>query len=106
MVATRCDSYACSAMRRSTASNPTRARAGDIVSRSKTQERNSSRSRYRTQTAASNSTSFAEGWDLSGSIKKPKLHVEMMPWCTFDEKITVATKRLDTWAREYDVERA
>ena len=40
------------------------------------------------------------GWDLSGSIKKPKKHLAMNPWCTFDETIQVKTKRLDTWCRE------
>ncbi len=45
-----------------------------------------------------------KGWDLSGSIKKPKEHLVQHPWCTFDEKIRVETRRLDTWCREEGVE--
>jgi 2-O-methyltransferase len=41
-----------------------------------------------------------EGWDLSGSIKKPKKHLEAHPWCKFEKAIQVKTKRLDTWCRE------
>jgi 2-O-methyltransferase len=44
------------------------------------------------------------GWDLSGSIKKPKRHLEVYPWCTFNDSITVKTKRLDTWCREEGIE--
>lgn len=44
------------------------------------------------------------GWDLSGSIKRPKEHLLTHPWCTFDETITVKTKRLDTWCREEGVD--
>ena len=41
-----------------------------------------------------------KGWDASGSIRMPKRHLDAAPWCRFDESITVATKRLDTWFRE------
>jgi 2-O-methyltransferase len=43
------------------------------------------------------------GWDLSGSIKKPKKALEIHPWCTFDKTIVVKTKRLDTWCQEQGV---
>jgi 2-O-methyltransferase len=43
------------------------------------------------------------GWDLSGSIKKPKEHLVTHPWCTFNETIAVTTKKLDTWCREEGV---
>lgn len=45
-----------------------------------------------------------KGWDLSGSIKKPTGHLEMHPWCTFNESIVVKTKRLDTWCRDEGIE--
>ena len=45
-----------------------------------------------------------KGWDLSGSIKKPKEHLVMHPWCTFSGTITVKTKKLDTWCREEGIE--
>jgi len=44
-----------------------------------------------------------EGWDLSGSLRKPKQHVDAHPWCTFGETITVRTMKLDTWAKENGV---
>jgi FkbM family methyltransferase len=43
------------------------------------------------------------GWDLSGSIKKPKEHLALHPWCTFGEPITIQTKKLDTWRSEESV---
>ncbi|GEM_PF-1258177 len=43
------------------------------------------------------------GWDLSGSIKQPKEHLIVNPWCTFAHAITVKTKKLDTWCREEGV---
>ena len=44
------------------------------------------------------------GWDLSGSIKRPKKHLKVHPWCTFKERITVSTKKLDTWRREEGID--
>jgi FkbM family methyltransferase len=40
---------------------------------------------------------FPDGWDLSGSLRPPKLHLEEHPWVTFDSKIHVRTKMLDSW---------
>lgn len=45
------------------------------------------------------------GWDLSGSINKPKHHLEQHPWCSFEKKMTVRTVKLDTWCREQGVGR-
>lgn len=38
-----------------------------------------------------------EGWDLSGSIKKPTGHIEANPWCTFEKSINVSCMTLDSW---------
>jgi FkbM family methyltransferase len=32
-------------------------------------------------------------WDKSGSIRKPKEHLEVVPWCIFDQTIRVPTQR-------------
>ena len=40
------------------------------------------------------------GWDLSGSIRAPKEHLDMHPWCRFDAGIDVAVTRLDSWRRQ------
>lgn len=42
-------------------------------------------------------------WDLSGSIRKPKKHLQMHPWVTFNEGIKVETRSLDAWYEEQGV---
>ena len=39
-----------------------------------------------------------EGWDSSGSIRAPKRHLQLHPWCSFGPGIEVPITRLDTWA--------
>ncbi len=45
-----------------------------------------------------------EGWDLSGSIRKPKDHLLVDPLVTFDQTITVKTTTLDAWCAEHGIE--
>ena len=40
----------------------------------------------------------AKDWDQSGSIRKPKRHLETWPTVTFDKQIEVPIVRLDDWA--------
>jgi len=47
---------------------------------------------------------YPEGWDLSGSIRKPKLHLELYPWCKFNKTIRIQTKKLDTWCMEEGID--
>lgn len=44
------------------------------------------------------------GWDLSGSIRRPKNHLRHHPWCLFGEPVTVPIVRLDTWAATRDID--
>jgi FkbM family methyltransferase len=44
-----------------------------------------------------------EGWDFSGSIRRPKNHLERYPWVKFEKTITVSTCRLDDWCAENDI---
>lgn len=46
-----------------------------------------------------------ESWDFSGSIRKPKNHLIVHPWCKFEKNIIVQTKTLDLWCREQGVDR-
>ena len=46
-----------------------------------------------------------EGWDMSGSIRAPKQHLQTHPWCSFGPAIEVAITRLDTWARKHAPDR-
>jgi FkbM family methyltransferase len=48
---------------------------------------------------------YPAGWDQSGSIRKPKKHLEVFDWCRFDKTIRVQTRKLDTWCREEGIER-
>ena len=50
------------------------------------------------------SEKMPNGWDLSGSIRKPKGHIELIPWVTFNQGITVKTKTLDTWCKEQGID--
>jgi 2-O-methyltransferase len=44
------------------------------------------------------------GWDLSGSIHRPKEHLNVYPWCEFNREIKVKTRSLDSWRAETGVE--
>jgi len=40
-------------------------------------------------------------WDRSSSIRPPTAHLEIHPWCTFDQKMIVPVRSLDSWYSEY-----
>jgi FkbM family methyltransferase len=44
-----------------------------------------------------------DGWDLSGSIREPKKHLEVYPWVRFGKEITVSTSTLDAWCDEHGI---
>jgi len=46
-----------------------------------------------------------EGWDCSGSIRKPKNHLIVHPWCKFEKNIIIETKTLDTWRKEQGIDK-
>ena len=45
-----------------------------------------------------------KGWDYSGSIRKPTGHLDVHPWCTFDQIIKVKTRTLDGWCQQHGVD--
>jgi 2-O-methyltransferase len=45
-----------------------------------------------------------DGWDQSGSIRRPKNHLVEYPWVKFDKITTVNTRRLDDWCIDNNVE--
>jgi FkbM family methyltransferase len=47
---------------------------------------------------------WPEGWDFSGSIRKPKEHLKEYPWVTFERSIAVKTATLDGWCREHNID--
>lgn len=44
-----------------------------------------------------------QGWDHSGSIRKPKTHLEVWPWVKFERQIPVPMMRLDDWATQHQI---
>lgn len=42
-------------------------------------------------------------WDQSGSIRKPKSHIQVWPWVKFQDQIEVPIVRLDDWANEQGI---
>jgi hypothetical protein len=45
-----------------------------------------------------------QGWDHSGSIRKPKTHLEVWPWVKFERQIPVPMMRLDDWATTNEID--
>ena len=50
------------------------------------------------------SETMPEGWDQSGSIRKPKRHLTAHPRITFDQSTTVETTTLDAWCDQQGIE--
>lgn len=46
-----------------------------------------------------------EGWDMSGSLRKPKEHLTVNPGITFDNKYPVQVVTLDTWFKSSGLDR-
>jgi FkbM family methyltransferase len=46
-----------------------------------------------------------EGWDLSGSIRRPRRHLRRAPWCQFDAGTPVPVRSLDSWTDEAGIGR-
>ena len=44
------------------------------------------------------------GWDHSGSIRKPKTHLEVWPWVKFEKSIPVPMIRLDDWVLTHGIQ--
>ena len=45
------------------------------------------------------------GWDHSGSIRKPKTHLEVWPWVKFEKQIPVPMLKLDDWVVQNHIEK-
>ncbi len=48
---------------------------------------------------------YRDGWDKSGSLRAPKNHLVTDPWVTFDQRIKVMVRRLDTWMNLHGIAR-
>jgi FkbM family methyltransferase len=52
------------------------------------------------QSGGAESEAHPDGWHYSGSIRRPKNHIEHYPWVTFEHSIEVSVRSLDSWADE------
>lgn len=48
---------------------------------------------------------YPQGWDQSGSLRRPKHHLVLDPWCTFDQTINVKVRTLDSWSHENGIDK-
>ena len=44
---------------------------------------------------------YPKGWDQSGSLRVPKEHRTVHPWCRFVRSISVEVRTLDAWAAKH-----
>jgi 2-O-methyltransferase len=49
---------------------------------------------------------YGEGWDQSGSIRRPNSHLKVWPWVKFEKQITVPIMTLDAWSEKHQISRA
>jgi len=49
---------------------------------------------------------YREGWDQSGSIRRPNSHLKVWPWVKFEKQITVPIMTLDDWGRQNRITKA
>lgn len=53
---------------------------------------------------AARKQTMPQGWHLSGSIRKPKTHLSVFEWCTFDTTLEVPMTTIDTVCDRHDIE--
>lgn len=46
---------------------------------------------------------YREGWDQSGSIRRPNTHLQVWPWVKFEKQINVPIVTLDAWSEQHGV---
>jgi FkbM family methyltransferase len=46
---------------------------------------------------------YREGWDQSGSIRRPNSHLKVWPWVKFEKQITVPIMTLDDWSKQQQI---
>ena len=49
---------------------------------------------------------YRNGWDQSGSIRRPKSHLQVWPWVRFETQIDVPITTLDIWSEQHQLSRA
>jgi 2-O-methyltransferase len=58
---------------------------------------------FHQSSGAEHLTDYSEGWDQSGSIRRPNTHLKVWPWVKFEKQITVPIMTLDAWSEQHQV---
>ena len=58
---------------------------------------------FHQSSGAEDQSDYREGWDQSGSIRKPHSHLQVWPDVRFDRQIVVPITTLDAWAEQHGV---
>jgi 2-O-methyltransferase len=61
---------------------------------------------FHQSSGAEDQPDYSEGWDLSGSIRRPNSHLTIWPWVRFEKQITVPIMTLDTWSQMHQIANA
>jgi FkbM family methyltransferase len=58
---------------------------------------------FHQSTGAEHLPEYSQGWDLSGSIRRPHSHLKVWPWVKFEKQIEVNIMTLDRWSEQHQV---
>jgi FkbM family methyltransferase len=61
---------------------------------------------FNQSSGAEDSPDYRQGWDQSGSIRRPKRHADEWPWVKFEKQITVPIMTLDAWSEQHQITKA
>ena len=59
---------------------------------------------FHQSSGAENLPDYQAGWDQSGSIRRPRSHLQVWPWVKFHTQIEVPIVTLDSWAEAQGVD--
>jgi len=55
-------------------------------------------------TGSYDDTGDSSEWLQSSSLKTPKQHLELFPWCKFENTVKLPTRSLDSWCAEHNID--
>lgn len=58
---------------------------------------------FHQSSGAEHLSEYSQGWDQSGSIRRPHSHLKVWPWVRFEKQITVPIMTLDTWSAQHRI---
>jgi 2-O-methyltransferase len=61
---------------------------------------------FHQSSGAEDQPDYREGWDQSGSIRRPNSHLTEWPWVKFEKQIVVPIMTLDAWSEMHQIANA